>query len=58
MTDHDRKTLEACQRLKAQASSMSDEMRDDIYYVTASFEVLLKCWNAVMEINPKTEGKA
>jgi len=56
MTDHDRKTLDACERIKALASTMPEQTRDDIYYVTASFEVLLKCWNAVIE--SKTEENA
>lgn len=53
MTDHDRKTIEACERLKNKMW-VDDETRDDVLTVCVSFETLLKCWDfALKTMSPK-----
>jgi len=49
MTDHDRKTIEACERLKNKMSLMDDETRGDVLQVCTAFETLLKCWDFALK---------
>ena len=58
MTDHDRKTIEACERLKNKMSLMDDETRDDVLTVCVSFETLLKCWSFALNTMSEPKGNA
>ena len=48
MTDHDRKTIEACERLKNKMSLMDEETSKDVITVISAWTVTIQCWDMML----------